>query len=114
MYLTKPQYAAIISINVGSHETVAPAIIEFLLQHGQIIETLIGYDLTDAGRISLDENYVEHQRQKTDVRTGPSGKRDFHQPRRDTFRADDDLTINKRRSLDPGHVPKSKPPTRYK
>jgi len=113
MYLTKPQYAAMLKINIGNHTDIAPEIIEFLKDNGQIIETLIGYEWTEHGKRSCDETYKEQQRQKADLKTGPSGKGDFFSVKRDSFSEQDDLTVIKRKPLDP--VPKkAKPETKYK
>jgi hypothetical protein len=115
MYLSKPQYKAIIECNVGKHDQVPPAIIQFLLKKGLIFETLIGYDLTEKGFESTRQTFEEHQKQKADTRTGPSDKHDFHTAKRTIFTNEDEPpTPKKRRSIESMASIKAKPVTKYK
>lgn len=104
-----------IKINLGRHEDVAPEIMKFLEDKGLIISNLIGYERTEFGIQSCDETYAEQQKQKNDVKTGPSGKNDFHKEKRTVFSDTDDLSIpTKRRSVESMATLKPKPVTKYK
>lgn len=104
-----------VSINVGKHDQVTPEVIQFLIDRGQIFQTLIGYDWTEAGKRSCTESAEEHTKQKNDVKTGPSGKGDFYKVKRTAFSENDDLSIPpKRRSSDSMANMKPKPVTKYK
>lgn len=102
-----------ININIGKCDDIAPEIIQFLIDHGLIVQNLIGYERTEYGCKACEETFAEYQKQKADTKTGPSGKNDFHSEKRDSFSSDDDLTVYKRKPLDPTPT-KAKPQTKYK